>query len=60
MVWPAVKMSASTDSTALIMGTASITMSSTSRAVDTDSIAAPAGATDSIRCAIPTCWPIAA
>ena len=32
---------------------------STSRAVDALSITPPAGATDSIRCAIPTCSPTA-
>ena len=36
-------------------GSASITVCSTSRAVDSDSITPPGGATDSIRCAIPTC-----
>ena len=35
-------------------GSASITVCSTSRAVDSDSITPPGGATDSIRCAIPT------
>ncbi len=34
-------------------------MASTSRAVESLSITAPGGATDSIRCAIPTCSPIA-
>ena len=41
-------------------GSASITVCSTSRAVDSDSITPPGGATDSIRCANPTCSPIAA
>ena len=40
-------------------GSASITVCSTNRAVDSDSITAPGGATDSIRCANPTCSPIA-
>ena len=41
-------------------GSASMTVSSTSRAVDSDSITPPGGATDSIRCAIPTFSPVAA
>ena len=41
-------------------GSPSITACSTSRAVDSDSITPPGGATDSIRCANPTCSPIAA
>ena len=41
-------------------GSASITVCSTSRAVDSDSITPPGGATDSIRCANPTGSPIAA
>ena len=41
-------------------GSASVTVCSTSRAVDSDSITPPGGATDSIRCAIPTCSPVAA
>ena len=35
-------------------GSASVTVCSTSRAVDSDSITPPGGATDSIRCANPT------
>ncbi len=41
-------------------GSASSTVCSTSRAVDSESITPPGGATDSIRCAIPTDSPIAA
>ena len=41
-------------------GSASITVCSTSRAVDSESITPPGGATDSIRCANPTASPIAA
>ena len=40
-------------------GSASTAVCSTSRAVDSDSITPPGGATDSIRCAIPTGSPIA-
>jgi hypothetical protein len=38
-------------------GSASVTARSTSRAVVYDNITPPGGATDSIRCAIPTCSP---
>ena len=40
-------------------GSPSTATASTSRAVESLSITAPAGAADSIRCAIPTCSPIA-
>ena len=41
-------------------GSANTMVSSTSRAVDSETITPPGGATDSIRCAIPTDSPIAA
>ena len=57
MASPAVELSNSTDSTAPIMGTASITCARPAARSNSDSITAPAGAIDSsIRCAIPTRW----
>ena len=41
-------------------GSASTVRWSTSRAVDSESITPPGGAAASIRCAIPTCAPVAA
>ena len=41
-------------------GSANVTVRSTSRAVDSDSITPPGGATDSIRWANPTVVPVAA